>query len=140
MFLSCLSKILLPAVSCWLLCPGLVDLLSCMSCVVTHVPLHPLTSHLKGFFACVAPLRRGRKRERRKLPLPVPQPSPLARHDNAVRPSFFFRDPVGERRLFYYQQRKRSPPSQRLVFLWRWSKAEGKTERRKRRRESSGKI
>lgn len=31
--------------------------------------------------------------------------------------------------MFYYQQPKRSPPSPRLVFLWRWSKAEGKTER-----------
>lgn len=27
---------------------GLVDLLSCMSCVLTHIPLHSLTSHLSG--------------------------------------------------------------------------------------------
>lgn len=76
-----------------------------------------------------------------KQPLYVPQPSPLARHDNAAYPSFFFLDPVRERHLFYYQQRKRSPPSSRLVFLWRRVEGWGKnTERRKRRRETSAEI
>lgn len=63
-----------------------------------------------------------------KQPLYVPQPSPLARHDNAAYPSFFFLDPVRERHLFYYQQRKRSPPSSRLVFLWRRVEGWGKTQ------------
>lgn len=36
----------------WQLCPGLVDLL-CMSCVLTHIPPHSLTSHLKGSLLCV---------------------------------------------------------------------------------------
>lgn len=65
------------------------------------------------------------KGKSQKRPLHVPQPSLLARHDNTARPSFFFLGHVRQRHLFYFQQRKRSPPSPRLVFLWRWSKAEG---------------
>lgn len=84
----------------------------------------------------VAPFQHGRKRESWKPPPHVPQPSLLARHDNAVRPSFFFLDPVRERHLFYYQQRKRSPPSPKtclfmeMVEGWGENRAE-ETQKRK---------
>lgn len=146
MFISCLSKILLSAVSC---CAALLGacwpLIMYVMCCDTRSSTS-INLALEGILAlALRALRRSNtagkgKTQSRKLPLHVPQPSLLARHDNTVRPSFFFLDTVRERHLFYYQQRKRSPPSQRLVFLWRWLKAEGKTEWRKRRRESSGKI
>lgn len=101
-----------------------------MSCVMTHIPLHSLTWRSKRIWRSACKHRQTKKKKKGKpqspkLPLGIPWPSRLARHDNTdTVPRFSFSTLSGKGILFYYQQRKRSPPSQRLVFLWRWLKAE----------------
>lgn len=46
----------------------------------------------------------------------------------------------GKGGCFTFNSERESPPSPRLVFLWRWSTAEGETQLRNHRRESSGQI
>lgn len=101
------------------LAQGLVDLLSCTSCVLTHIPLHSLTSHLnRPLLPAFALLQHGKeekkakmpKKQKTKQPLHVPQSLLLARHDNTVSPSFVSLGHVRQRLLFYFHQRKRSPP------------------------------
>ena len=96
------------------------------------IPLHPLTSHLKG--SMLWPLHDlrgsstvgGKKKKRRKPPLAVPQPSLLARHDNTVIPSFFFSRPCQGKALVLLSTAKGEVrPPQDLSFYGDGRKAEG---------------
>lgn len=55
-------------------------------------------------------VEKAKKNKQKKRPLHVPRSSLLARHDNTASPSFVSLGHVRQRHLFYFHQRKRSPP------------------------------
>lgn len=66
-----------------------------------ELPVYALLQHGKG---------KKKGGAKKKQPLHVPRSPLLARHDNTVSPSFVSLGHVRQRHLFYFHQRKRSPP------------------------------